>query len=85
MFANVVRPGPSLSLFFFVQRVLNQLGTSSPPPQLRDTATSGSSARVISLGPEFHADLAFWRLVVAGERLEMPLYPQFLQPPSRML
>ena len=71
---EVVRPGK-----FFIRRILNQLGLAPlqvgagrlPPARRRDTLT---------LTREFHADLAFWRLVFEMStgpdgvvRLEAPL------------
>ena len=80
-----VRPGKS-----FVGRMLNQLGL--PPFQQRQDkwqsnlaasrgawASAGGRGR-IRFGPEFHADVEFWRFIVAwGIRssagtLEAPLY-----------
>ena len=89
---EVVRPGK-----FFVDRMLNQLGL--PPSQRwqhkwrsKVAASRGVQASArrrggIWLGPEFHADVEFWRLIVAwGMRssagtLEAPLYSLYPQRP----
>ena len=50
--------------------------------------TRAASSPRINLGPEFHADASFWRLLVEGGlgspagRLSAPLYRTFLQPPT---
>ena len=50
--------------------------------------TRAASSPRIHLGPEFHADASFWRLLVerglgspAG-RLTAPMYRSFMQPPT---
>lgn len=93
---EVVRPGK-----FFVGRMLNQLGL--PPSQRwqdkwqgklatsRGARESAGGRGPIWLGPEFHADVEFWRLIVAwGMRspagtLEAPLYSLYPQRPSYTL
>ena len=93
---KVVRPG-----FFVVDRMLNQLGL--PPSQRwqdkcqsklaasRGARVSADGRGCIWLGPEFHADVEFWRLIVAwGMRSsagtpEAPFYGLYLQHPSYTL
>ncbi len=85
--SEVVRPGK-----FFVRRILNQLGLA--PFSTGETADKGFVARRpqrrgrVRLGPEFHDDLAFWRLILdmatgvdGVTRLEAPLSCCFLQSP----
>ena len=93
---EVVRPGKC-----FVGRMLNQLGL---PPyqrwqdkcQSKLAASRGARASAggrgrIWLGPEFHADVEFWRLIVTwGMRssagtLEATLYSLYPQRPSHTL
>ena len=45
---------------FFVRRMLLQLGLT---PIETNKFAKGAGARRIALGVEFHADLAFWRLL----------------------
>jgi len=87
---EVVRPGK-----FFLRRILNYLGL----PPLKSMTVRGDvenqsrqRRKMITLGPEFHDDLAFWRLILdmntgmdGVTRLEAPLHCCFLQPPSRIL
>ena len=80
---EVVRPGK-----YFVRRMLNQAG---PPPARAWSAkyhashTRAAPSPRIHLGPEFHADASFWRLLVEGGlgspagRLSARLYRSFLQ------
>ena len=76
---EVVRPGK-----YFVRRMLNQLGL--PPVQV--TAQGATRKRI---GPEFHADMRFWRLLVDGglgspsRLLTAPLVCFFDQPYSCLL
>lgn len=81
---------------FFIRRVLNQLGLA---PLTAGVGSSQSHAlgarqnqRVVRLSREFHADIAFWTLILdmstgpdGVTRLESPLFCRFLQPPSRIL
>ena len=71
--------------------MLNQVGL--PPARAWSAKYHPSHTRAapsprIHLGPEFHADASFWRLLVAGGlgspagRLSAPLYRSFLQPPA---
>ena len=60
---EVVRPGK-----YFIRRMLSHLGF--PPvrawsAEFHVSRTRTSSPR-IRLGPAFHADVSFWRLLVAG-------------------
>ena len=93
---KVVRPG-----FFVVDRMLNQLGL--PPSQWwqdkwksklaanRGARASADGRGRISLGPEFHAEVEFWRLIAAWDMRpsagtpEAPLYSLYLQRPSSTL
>ena len=88
---EVIRPGK-----FFVCQILNQLKLA--PLTAKDTTTSGVVDRRtkrygrVELGPEFHDDLGFWRLVVematgadGVTRLGAPLFSCFMQPPSLTL
>ena len=71
--------------------MLNQVGL---PPARASSAkyhashTRAASSPRIHLGPEFHADASFSRLLVNGRlvppagRLSAPLYRSFLQPPT---
>ena len=84
---EVVRPGK-----FFVRRMLNQLGLSSGSPWKDNLEMRRARKRKpLKLTPEFHSDVAFWRLLVEGVlqhrggTLHAPLYSFFLQPPSRTL
>jgi len=59
---EVVRPGK-----FFLRRILNYLGL----PPLKSMTVRGDvenqsrqRRKMITLGPEFHDDLAFWRLIL---------------------
>ena len=81
--SEVVRPGK-----FFVRRMLNQLGL--PPVKRWQEKLGGSSPRSrrggrLALGPEFHADVRFWRLMTSeefarlGSHLSSPLHMFFLQ------
>ena len=85
--SEVVRPGK-----FFVRLVLNQLGL--PPVKRWQEKLGGSSPRSrragrLALGPEFHADVGFWRLMMReefarlGGHLSSPLHTLFLQHRSR--
>ena len=88
---KVVRPGKC-----FIQRVINYLGL---PPlksgELGRTDIVGEGRRHrkwVKLGPEFHNNLSFWRLILdmatgsdGVTRFEFPLNCCFLQPPSRLL
>ena len=72
-----------------MRRMLNQVGL---PPALAWSAkyhashTRAASSPRIHLGPEFHDDASFWRLLVEGGlgspagRLSAPLYRSVLQP-----
>ena len=56
--------------FFFVRRMLNQLGL--PPVKRWQEKLGGGSLRSrragrLALGPEFHADVGFWRLMMSDE------------------
>lgn len=50
--------------------------------------TRTASSRRTRLGPEFHADVSFWRLMVAGGvgspagRFFAPSYRSYMQPPA---
>ena len=83
---EVVRPGK-----YFVRRMLNLVGL--PPARAwsakyHASHTRAASSPRIHLGPEFHADASFWRLLVEGGlgspagRLSAPLYRSFMQPPT---
>ena len=74
-----------------MRRVLNQVGL--PPARAwsanyRAWRTRAASSPRIHLGPEFHADASFWRLLVEGGlgsptgRRSAPVYRSFLQPPT---
>ena len=74
-----------------MRRMLNQVGL--PPAgawsaKYHESHTRAASSPRIHLGPEFHADASFWRLLVEGGlgspagRLSAPLYRSFLQPPT---
>ena len=87
--SEVVRPGK-----FFVRLMLHQLGL--PPVKRWQEKLSGSSPRSrrtgrLALGPEFHADVGFWRLTMSeefvrlGSHLSSPLHTFFLQRRSRTL
>ena len=82
----VVRPGQ-----YFVRRMLNQVGLS--PVRAWSTRFYASHTRAASspriyLGPEFHADVSFWRLLVQRKlgspagRLSAPLHRSYMQPPT---
>ena len=93
---EVIRPGK-----FTVGRMLNQLGL--PPSQWwqdkwksklaanRGARASADGRGRISLGPEFHAEVEFWRLIAAWDMRpsagtpEAPLYSLYLQRPSYTL
>lgn len=87
---EVVRPGK-----FFIRRILNQLGLAPLKAEETDGGSVVVSRRkrgVVRLTREFHADLAFWRLVIematgpdGVTRLEAPLFTSVLQPPSRII
>ena len=82
----MVRPGK-----FFVRRMLNMLGL--PPVKRWQEKFGGGGQRSrrpgrLPLGPEFHADIGFWKLMVSEELalpLSSPLYTRFLQRHSRTL
>ena len=83
---EVVRPGK-----YFVRRMLNQVGLHPARTWSANhhaPHTRAASSPRIRLGPEFHADVSFWRLLVTGGlgspagRLSTPLYRSFLQPPT---
>ena len=87
---EVVRPGK-----FFVRRMLNQLGLRKIQAG-REKFGAPSDPRngrstLIKLRPEFHADVAFWRLMVDGSlkrgesTLTAPLYSTYRQPHHRTL
>ena len=87
--SEVVRPGK-----FFVNRILNQLGL--PPVKRWQEKLGGSSPRSrrggrLALGPEFHADVGFWRLMMSEEfarlgcHLSSPLHTFFLRRRLRTL
>ena len=74
-----------------MRRMLNQVGL--PPARAwsakyHASHTRAASSPRIHLGPEFHADASFWRLLVEGGlgspagRLSVPLYRSFLHPPT---
>jgi len=73
---------------FFVRRMLLLLGLA---PEESHKFGKGSGARQITLGVEFHADLAFWRMLIEGElgsargKFCAPLIRSFPQPPAYML
>ena len=69
--------------------MLNNLGL--PPvrawgAQCHVPQTRTASSRRIRLGPEFHVDMSFWRLLVTeglgspAGRLSAPLYRSYMQP-----
>ena len=84
----MVRPGK-----FFVRRMLNQLGL--PLVKRWQEKLGGSSPRSrragrLALGPEFHVNVGFWRLMNeefarVGSLLSSPLHTFFLQRRSRTL
>ena len=87
--SKVVRSGN-----FFLRRMLNQHGL--PPVNRWQEKLGGSSPRSrrggrLALGPEIHADVEFWRLMMSEEfarllsHLSSPLYTFFLQRRSRTL
>ena len=63
--SEVVRTGK-----FFVRRIINQLGMSPVRPWGERFGLSGAGKRrhklraCVRLGPEFHDDISFWRMVV---------------------
>ena len=63
--SEVVRPGN-----FFVRRIINQLGMSPVRPWDERFGVSGAGKgrrklrACVRLGPEFHDDISFWRMVV---------------------
>lgn len=77
---EVARPGR-----YFVRRMLNQLGLA---PVESKKFKSELASRQVRLGAEFHADVAFWRLLVDGGlgspigKLTAPLIWSFSQPPA---
>ena len=86
--SEVVRPGK-----FFVRRILNKLGltpfSAGATADKRFVARRTQRRGRVRLGPEFHDDLAFWRLILdmatgvdGVTRLEAPLSCCFLQSPS---
>ena len=87
--SEVVRPGK-----LFVRRMPNQLGL--PPVKRWQEKLGGSNPRSrragrLTHGPEFHADVGFWRLMMSkefarlGTHLSSPLHTFFLQHRSRTL
>ena len=83
---EVVRPGKH-----FVRRMLNQVGLA--PVRAWSEKFHGPHARPASssrirLGPDFHAEVSFWRLLVEGGlgsvagRLSAPLCRSYSQPPA---
>ena len=88
-----VQPG-----FFFVRRIINQLRMSPVRPWNERFGVSGVGKgrrklrACVRLGPEFHDDISFWRMVVqralgpeGGGRLSAPLLSLCLQPQVRTL
>ena len=80
---EIVRPGKHV-----VRRLLDQV--SLPPVRAWSAKFFASHARTASsppihLGPEFHADVSFWGLLVAGRlvsqtgRLTAPLYRSYMK------
>ena len=79
---------------YFVRRMVNNVDVH---PIRAWSATfhvarkSAQSSPRICLGPEFHADVSFWRLLVAGGlgsptgRFYTPLYRSYTQPPAFFL
>ena len=74
-----------------MRRMLHQVGL--PPvrtwsAKYHASHTRAASSPRIRLGPEFHADVSFWRLLVTGGlgspagRFFAPLYRSFLHPPT---
>ena len=63
--SEVVRPGK-----IFVRRIINQLGMSPVRPWDERFGVSGAGKgrrklrACVRLGPEFHDDISFWRMVV---------------------
>ena len=91
--SEVVRPGKC-----FVRRIINQLGISPVRPWDEQFGVSGAGKgrrklrACVHLGPEFHDDISFWRMVVqralrpeGGGRLSAPLLSLCLQPHVRTL
>ena len=83
---QVVRPEK-----YFVRRMLNHLGL--PPvrvwsAEFHASRTRTASSSRIRLVPEFHADVSFWRLLVAGGLgspvgcFSAPLYRSYMQSPA---
>ena len=81
-----VRPGK-----YFIRRMLNQV--SLPPvrawsAKFHVSHTRAASSPRMHLGPEFHVDVSFWRLLVArglgspAGRLSAHLYRSYMQPPA---
>ena len=91
--SEVVRPG-----IFFVRCIINQLGMSPVRPWDERLEVSGLGKgrcklrACVRLGPEFHDDISFWRMVVQRAlgpegrgRLSAPLLSLYLQPHVRTL
>ena len=91
--SEVVRPG-----VFFVRRIINQLRMSPVRPWDERFGVSGVGKgrcklrACVRLGPEFHDDISFCRMVVqravgpeGGGRLSAPLLSLYLQPHVRTL
>ena len=85
---EVVRPGK-----VFVRCTINQLGMSPVRPWDERFGVSGVGKgrrklrACVRLGPEFHDDISFWRMIVqralgpdGGGRLSAPLLSLYLQP-----
>ena len=78
--SEITRPGR-----YFIRRLLNQLGMQ---PIQANRFASGSGARPIRSGPDFQADVDFWRLTVDGSLrsptscLSAPLIWSCPQPPT---
>ena len=91
--SEVVRPD-----FFFVRRIINQLGMSPVRPWNERFGISGvgkgrrTLRTCVRLGLEFHDDISFWRMVMqralgpgGGGQAVCPLLSLYLQPHVRTL
>ena len=68
---------------FFLRRMLNTVGLPPKP-------VWGRSKPIIRLGPEFHADVQFWKMLLSGGaqsrvHFTIPLYRFVPQPPAYLL
>ena len=82
---EVVGPGK-----YFVRRMVDHIDfplVRTWSAKFHASHTRAASSPRIHLGPDFHADVSFWRLLVEGGlgspagRLSAPLYRSYMQPP----